>query len=315
MRIGALLLALALFAPPLAQAHGGGPTLPGDTLATATRLGLPARAFATGAAAVDVHYYRFVVRDAAEVRLRLVAPVGQEPDRFPLVMVFGPSFRENATAVPDIETPPDPRGLAFLASERAHADEPALAARWTALLDRTLAIEPGEHYVIVRSEGAGPLGLLIEAEGVRWLDRFLLPGQRDDARAWAGAAAWPALAAGAMGVAFVSGLAWRRRGRHWSLHALAAYGSASLLAASGLALATDAARTGVGWSYVAAALGCAALALFSTRAPSAQPTIAQRAMLAATALVAFVAYAGFMWGPVLALAGAVLPEPAVDGKE
>lgn len=304
-RLCAFLLLLLL--APLAAAHGSGASLPGDTLARATPLGAPpARAF-EAIDAGEAHYYRVETGGAGEVRLRLFAPPGSPPEGLLLAVLFGPDL-PNETPVPaGVERPEGMGALVFPASGRAEALDARVPARRVVLLDRALALPDAEHVLVLVAEGDARVAVFVEA-GAAWPDWFLIPSLRGEERAWAGAPAWLTYAAALAGVAPVAVYAWRANRREWPLLAILGVFAAALFAASTLLLLVDAARAGgVAPLLVAVGLALPVAALLATRM---RPGLAARALLAAVALVGFVAWSGFLWAPVAALAGALLPEPA-----
>lgn len=309
-----LVVAFVLLLAPIAAAHSGTSAAPGDSLARATPIQAPVRIFEETGAGLDVHYYRLDLANAGDVRVRLASVPGREPAEAPTLFLFGPEFTENASAPADVERP-EQGGVSFLANERAEGAIPALGVRTSVLLDRTIALDAGAHVLVVRSTAAAPIALLIDAPRSAWIDLFVLPGIRDDARAWTGAPAWPSLAAGALGIAAVAAIGWRLRARPWSLHALAAFLGAALCASSGLALAADAARSGAGWLHAIAGVAAAGLAIASTRPPLARPRWWQRIALGAAGALALVTFAGALWGPIAMVAGALLPEPSDQSSE
>ncbi|HUR68911.1 MAG TPA: hypothetical protein VM370_06660 [Candidatus Thermoplasmatota archaeon] len=297
-----------------ASAHVAGPTVGGDSVAAATPLGLPARVFESPGMGVSVRYYRLDLARAEDVHLRLFAPEGRVPSAVPTLFVFGPELPVEAAVPSDVERANGTGALSFSAAERAPATVPALGARWTTLLDRTLHLGPGRHHLVLRAQDETPLSLFADAPGRAALDWLVLPGLRDDARAWTGAPTWPPVVTGAVGAAGVGAYAWRARRRPASLLALAARAGAAFIAASSLALAPDAARSGVGWALVAGGLASSALLLALAHPARAHPRAWQRAAVAAVAVAAFALYAGFLWGPLLAIAGALIPEPGPPAR-
>lgn len=304
----ALAVLVALAAVPLAQAHSGGPMAPGDSPGTAPLVAAPAYLFSDAAGWSGAHYYR--IQGAQEVRIRLAAIPGEEPAEVPVVFVFGPTFAEAPPTPADVERPNATGGVAFPASARGTWDVDALGLRTTLLLDRTIALGEGEHLLVVRSTTSAPLLLALGSPRAWWTEPLVVPGLRDEARAWSNAPVWPNLLAGALAGAAVIALARVLRARPWSLHVLAAFASATIVAATGAALATDAARTGAGWTLAIGAMAAALAAIASTRPPRARPAWWQRALLLAAGLAAFALFAGATWGPAAAVAGAILPEPA-----
>lgn len=301
-----LLIPLLVLAP-LAAAHGAGAALPGDTLARATPLGAPPAREFEAIDAGEAHYHRFETGGAREVRLRLFAPAGSPPEGLLLAVVFGPDL-PNDTPVPvGVERPEGMGALVFPAGGREEVLDARVPARRVALLDRALALADAEHVLVLVAEADARVAIFVEA-GASWPDWFLMPSLRAEERAWAGAPAWLTYAAALAGGAPVAAYAWRGRRRAWPLLAILGSFAAALFGASTLVLLADAVRAGgVAPLLVAVGLALPILSILATRMRSG---LAARALLAAVALVGFAAWSGFLWAPVAALAGALLPEPA-----
>jgi hypothetical protein len=300
---------LILLLAPVASAHGGGSVGIADTLASATPVGLPAYIFDETPPGTSVHYFRIDEAQAVDIRLRLVAPVGREPAQLPVVFVFGAGSPANVSTPPDVERPGS-NGSAFPASERASTTIPAMGAQWSVLLERQLAFPPGVHVIALRTQTSGPLALILEeVGGLGVLERFIVPALRDDARAWEGVSAWPALVAGTLGVTAIGAYAWRARAYTKSFLAVTGYVAAAFFAASGFALATDSVHSGAGALLALASVGCALGIAAIARASAPGPRWTHRLGMVILAGVGFWLYAGSVWGPLTALTGALLPEP------
>jgi len=308
VRPGALLILLVLLAPG-ALAHSVGARLPGDTLERATQMGPPPGRLFGSIDAGEGHYHRFSTGGAPEVRLRVFAPHGAPPVGLVLVILFGPGLPEDTPVPPDIERPPGMGALAFPASGREEMLDARVPARRIVLLDRALALADAEHVLVVRAEADARIAVFVEAPGMSLVDLAIVPSQRSEERAWAGAPAWATYAAGIAGAALVAPFAWRWRARHWPLLAILGVTAAGFFAASTGVLLLDASRArGVPWLLLAAnaLVTIAALAAAGMRG---RPAL-RRLLLGLAGIAGVLAWAGFLWGPLVAVAGALLPEPA-----
>lgn len=265
----------------------------------------PARAFEVVDAG-EAHYHRFSP-SGGEARLRLVAPLDARPQGLVLVIVFGPELPRDTPVPAGVERPEGMGALVFPASGSEEVLDARVPARRVLLLDRELALYDGEHVLVVRAESAARVAVFIE-DGASWPVWFLMPSWRAEERAWVGAPAWLGYAAGLAGAAPVAAHAWRARRREWPLLAILGVFAAALFAASTALLLADAARAGgASWPLVVAGVALPLAAVLATRLRSGA---AARVVMVAAALVGFVVWSGFLWGPVAALAGALLPEPA-----
>ena len=301
-----VLLALAL--APLASAHGGA-ALPGDSLERATRLGgPPARVFE----ALDggaPHFYRFTPSEG-DLRLRVLLPDDGEPRVDVLVALYAVGLADGVAPRPEMAGPNGTGVLSFIARDGEVEVDARIPARFVVALDRTIAVSGTEHVLVVMTETPARVALELTAGPTPFLDPFVAPAFRAEAREWAGVAPWVAYLAGISALAPLALLARSAPRGHWSMLRLCAWVGAGFVAASLAILALDAARTRIlpAWSLAA---GVASLALLLSGGWRAGPsTLRQRAILLLAAVLALAGWMGLLWGPVAALAGALFPEPA-----
>lgn len=320
--LGGIVMILVLM--PNVGAHS--PLSPGnnESLATATVVEEPTKSWAVYAAlheGGEAQYYRFDVARNETIFVQLIVSTSAEDATFvPDLVLMGPGLADNGTVPAYVERPNGTGAVVVDGVRPAQATYEAFSPSSFYELARIKVSAPatGTFYVAVfEADRGGRYGLAIgQRESFTLAEWVLIPVNVLSVYAWSGQSLVAVLAPAAAVVGGGLGLlAWRRRGtltaRSWlvALAGLVFLGSgATVLAQMAVSMSrapagADAAITLV-FALIPILVGAGTLRV----ALAAKPWDARRrAKLAILGIVAVFGWAGWLVGPVLAVAAAVLP--------
>lgn len=322
--VAGALVATTLTALPSTQAHAVATPGPGDSVANATFLGVPpARAFDALPSHGGIHYYAVRLEAGDDVRVRLVAGDGAFPDAVPSLVLAGPGLPLDGFRPTQVVLPEDIGARTWTANASAAREvvEAWIPARFDVRISEQIAApQDGVYYLVLVADAGGPFGLLVEPLGgaPSWTEWFTMPALRHDIALWSGDSVLARYASGALGALAAAATFWiaARHRRPWPLPTVLATIAAAFMAASGALAAREALRVGAASAWLPAAASLAAATLLLALATRAPPTtLARRIAYGTVGASAALAFAGFLWGPVLALGAALAPDDEPRASE
>ena len=325
--IAAMLLIAIVLVPAAAQAHSPVGVGDNESLATATPISDPTKSWAIYAAlheGGEAQYYTFDIAWGQTIYVQLFTTTSAEDGNFtPSMALMGPGIPRNDTAPAYVEMPQGAGKIVLAGARPAQATYEAFApSSFVELASVTMSAPAnGTFYVAVFDEArGGHYGLAIgERESFTASEWLLTPVNLLSVYTWEHQDLVVVLAPGIAVVAVGLGLiAWRaRKGSRLALPAWAGAVAGLLFLASAavvtgqMALSASRAPAG-GWAGVTAVfiLLPMALGLVTLRMSLKRPKGwdgRSRIFLVVLGALALVLWAGWIVGPAIAMAAAVLP--------